>query len=112
MAARATTATTATRRRSRTLWLRRAGAVGLMSSPPASAARRRHGALDDLEAVVSGHDLLNQRVAHDILSREFHEGDAGDALENLADHDQPGAVAGGQVDLGHVPRHHDLRSEA
>ena len=41
-------------------------------------------------------DPLHEPVAHDVLAAEAHEVDALDVLEDLADHDEPGALVRGR----------------
>src|SRR5678815_5563198 len=43
------------------------------------------------------HDLLDERVAHDVLLVEVHEGDAVDVAHHLHRLDQSGRASGGQI---------------
>ena len=73
------------------------------------AAQRRRLLLGVL--VVRGHDPLHELVAHHVLAAEAHELDPLDVLEDVADHEQPGALVARQVDLGDVAGHDHLRVE-
>src|SRR5215212_9350908 len=78
-------------------------------APGLGLAQRRGLLLGVL--VVSLDDPLHELVAHNVLAAEAHELDALDLLEDLADHDEAGALVARQVDLGDVPRHDHLRVE-
>src|SRR4051794_17468922 len=62
--------------------------------------------------VVGRDDPLHELVPHHVLAAEAHEADALDAGQDVADHDETGAAAAVEVDLGDVARHDHLRVEA
>ena len=87
------------------------------TSSTAHGARRRSAGRSSGAAplgvlVVGLDDPLHELVAHDVLAAEAHELDALDLLEDLADHDEPGALVARQVDLRDVAGDDHLRVEA
>src|SRR6266540_424895 len=65
-----------------------------------------------LVAFVGVDDVLHDLVADDVARAELDEREARQALEDVADHEQPGAAATlDQVDLGDVAGDHDPRTE-
>src|SRR5690349_9603852 len=77
------------------------------SSPPSiSISIRARGVL-----VVGLDDPLDELVAHHVLAAEADELDALHLPEDVADDDQPRALAAVEVDLGDVARHDHLRVE-
>src|SRR6266511_3969491 len=65
-----------------------------------------------LAAFVGVDDVLHDLVADDVARAELDEREAREALEDVADHEEPGAAATlDQVDLGDVARDDDPRTE-
>ena len=63
--------------------------------------------------LVGVHDVLDDLVAHDVVRVELDEREVVDTVEDAADRQQARAAASfGEVDLGDVTGHDDLRPEA
>src|SRR5512134_3709182 len=86
--------------------------------PPSATARPRPSETDTRSwRLLSGstvlfvrlHDLLHERVPHDVLLVEVDERDALDVADDLHRFDQAGRASRGQIDLRHVPGDDRLR---
>src|SRR5215212_5912997 len=93
----------------RSISIRAAGGPLALLTPGLGLSERRRLLLGVL--VVCGDDPLHQLVADHVLAAEADELDALHLLEDLADHDEPGALVARQVDLRDVARHDHLRVE-
>src|ERR671911_2123859 len=69
------------------------------------------GILAALGLAVGGDDPLDELVPDHVLAAEADEVDVLDPGEDVADLDQTGGRALLQIDLGDVPRYHELRAE-
>src|SRR3954471_20100765 len=87
------------------------GARGTSTSSTAPVRRAQTGRLAGAVLVVGVDDPLDELVADDVLTAEAHEVDVLEALEDLADHDEPRLLVARQVDLRDVAGHHHLRAE-
>src|SRR6185436_17178860 len=97
-----------------------ATAASHRASPPSRTGRPRPSDTITRKRLLAGstvrfvrlHDLLHERMAHDILVVEVHERDALDLADDLHGLDQARRARRGQVDLGDVSRDDGLRAEA
>src|SRR5713101_5004206 len=75
--------------------------------------RRAPCFLGQLVTLVRVDDVLHDSVAHHVVGVQLDERQIGNAIEDLAHHQEPRAPATfGEVDLGDVASDHDLRTEA
>src|SRR3954447_21605719 len=87
------------------------GARSTSTSSTAPVRRAQTGRLAGAVLVVGVDDPLDELVADDVLTAEAHEVDVLEALEDLADHDEPRLLVARQVDLRDVAGHDHLRAE-
>src|SRR5260221_4246882 len=87
------------------------GARAARPRPSVTVTRSRRVLSGSTERFVRLHDVLDERMAHDVSLVEMDEGDAFDVADDLHRLDKPGRAAYGQVDLRDVARDDRLRAE-
>src|SRR5260221_9590325 len=87
------------------------GARAARPRPSVTVTRSRRVLSGSTERFVRLHDVLDERMAHDVSLVEMDEGDAFDVADDLHRLAKPGRAAYWQVDLRDVARDDRLRAE-